>query len=106
MRKYAVLSTLPILVAGMLAVGAGNAAAEVTTADAFCVYTTNQSTPVYSAATTSSSKLYTLATGSTVSAVDTAISGTGGPFYKGGAQGRAQGYIQVSHLYNKRSCAG
>jgi hypothetical protein len=44
--------------------------------------------------------------GSKVSAVNTAVSGTGGPFYKGGAQGKATGYIQISHLSGGTSCAG
>ena len=105
MRRYVLLGALPVLAAGMLTVGTGSAGALVHP-DSFCLYTTNQSTAVYSSPSTGSSKRYTVATGTTVSAVDTAISGTGGPFYKGEATGRAQGYIQVSHLYNKRSCAG
>lgn len=105
MRKLALIGAASALTAGMLTVGTGNAVA-VMYPDSFCVFTTTMSTPVYSSASISSSKLYTVAAGQNVSAVDTAISGYGGPFYKGGVVGRAQGYIQVSHLTSKRSCAG
>ncbi len=104
MRRSAVIGAASVLAAGMLAVGTGSATAAVHP-DSFCVFTTNQSTPVYSSANTGSSKLYTVASGQNVSAVDTAVSGPGGPFYKGGVNGRAQGYMQVSHLSNKRACA-
>ena len=105
MRKLALIGAASALVAGTFTVGAGNAMAGVHVhPDAFCVFTTNQSTPVYKTASTSSSKLYTVAAGQNVSAVDTAISGPGGPFYKGGVVGRAQGYMQTSHLSDKRAC--
>jgi len=107
MRRFALVGAASVLAAGMLTVGTGSPAwaGHPVHPDSFCVFTTNQSTPVYSSPNTGSSKLYTVAAGQNVSAVDTAISGPGGPFYKGGVVGRAQGYMQVSHLGNKRSCA-
>jgi hypothetical protein len=91
-------------VTATLMVGGAHAVAAPT---ALCVYTVEVSpTYVYKSASTGSTKLYSVAVGSKVSAVNTAVSGTGGPFYKGGAQGKATGYIQISHLSGGTSCAG
>jgi hypothetical protein len=91
-------------VAAALLVGGTDA---IAAPNALCVYTvTVTPTYVYKSASTSSTKLYSVAKSSKVSAVNTAISGPGGPFYKGEASGKAQGYIQVSHLSGGTSCAG
>lgn len=90
--------TAALLVGGTQAIAATNAV---------CVYTVTVSpTYVYKSASTGSTKLYSVAKGSNVSAVNTEVNGTGGPFYKGEQSGKAQGYIQVSHLSGGTSCAG
>jgi hypothetical protein len=91
-------------VAATLLVGGTDAIAAT---NAVCVYSvTVTPTYVYKSASTSSTKLYSVAKGAKVSAVNTEVSGPGGPFYKGEATGKAQGYIQVSHLSGGTSCAG
>jgi hypothetical protein len=102
--------------AGLIALGSASGVASATpstaasgqdgyTISAYCVWTVSTGSWVFARPDKRSVHLYYVNAGSNFYATDTLYSGYGGPFLKGSASGKETGFIDASHLYNKRSCA-